>query len=332
MNTTNRSTKPFATFAIIAASSILFCSKGVIAKLAYAQGVDALTVLALRMGFALPFFIAMAVWWSRGAERLAAGDWARMTGLAFVGYYISSLVNFTGLQYVSVGLERIVLYTYPSMVLVISAFLLRKPVRGATWAACVIAWLGIVVAFVGELHTPSRNDHALLGAGLIFASAFTYALFILLSGDVIRRVGSMRFTGIVVGLSCVFILTHALSTRPIELLTSLPAPVYADGLILALLGTVAPSLLLSVGLRRTTPQRFAIIGTVGPVATLFLAWAVLGERPNIAQYLGFALTLAGGLAVSLIKEKSRLSDGMREGSPIEKFCDKNGAPGLNSAT
>ena len=294
---------PLATFAIVATSSILFCSKGVVAKLAYAHGADALTVLTLRMGFALPFFIGMAVWWSRGAEPLTPGDWARLAGLGFLGYYLSSLVNFTGLQYVSVGLERIVLYTYPSMVLAISAFVLKKPIRTATWAACAVAWLGIVVAFVGETHAPVANDHTLLGTGLIFLSAFTYALFILTSGGVIRRVGSMRFTGIAVGFSCVFILVHALVTRPINGLLNLPAPVYGEGLILALLGTVAPALLLSVGLRRTTAQRFAIIGTVGPVTTLLLAWAILGERPNVAQAFGFLLTLGGGLAVSLIKER-----------------------------
>jgi len=294
-----------ATFSIVAASSILFCSKGVVAKLAYAHGVDALTVLTLRMGFAFPFFVGIALWWSRGAVPLSLGDWGRLAGLGFLGYYISSLVNFTGLQYVSVGLERIVLYTYPSMVLAISAFVLRKPVRPATWAACIFAWIGIVIAFVGETRAPSRNDHTLLGAALIFASAFTYALFILMSGNVIRRVGSMRFTGIAVGFSCLFILLHSFLSRPVGALLTLPAPVYGEGLILALLGTVAPALLLSVGLRRTTSQQFAIIGTMGPVATLFLAWAVLGERPNAAQAAGFILTMAGGLAVSLIKEKPR---------------------------
>jgi drug/metabolite transporter (DMT)-like permease len=292
-----------ATFAIVAASSILFCSKGVVAKLAYAHGADAITVLTLRMGFALPFFLAIGWWWSRGQAPLGSGDWGRLAGLGFLGYYVSSLVNFTGLQYVTVGLERIVLYTYPSMVLVFSAFVLRKPVRPVTWIACMIAWLGIVVAFVGETHTPTSNPHTPLGAGLIFTSAFTYALFIMLSGDVIRRVGSMRFTGFAGSFSCLFMLIHSVATRPATGMLHLPASVYGDGLILAVLGTVAPTLLLSIGLRRTSPQQFAIIGTVGPVATLLLAWAVLGERPNLAQTLGFALTVGGGLAVSLIKTK-----------------------------
>jgi drug/metabolite transporter (DMT)-like permease len=317
MNPSTRSTNHLSTFAIVAASSILFCSKGVVAKLAYAQGVDALTVLTLRMAFALPFFIGMAIWWSRGADPLTARDWARLAGLGFLGYYISSFVNFTGLQYVSVGLERIVLYTYPSMVLAISAFVLRKPVRGATWAACAVAWLGIVIAFVGETHAPVGNDHTLWGAALIFTSAFTYAIFILMSGGVIRRVGAMRFTGIAVGFSCLCMLTHALVALPVQSFFALPAQVYGDGLVLALFGTVAPALLLGIGLGRTTPQQFAVIGTVGPVTTLFLAWGILGERPNLAQALGFILTLGGGLAVSLIREKARVPDEVNGGKNLE---------------
>jgi len=292
-----------ATFAIVAGSSILFCSKGVFVKLAYAHGAGTLSVLALRMGMSLPFFLAIAIWYSRGAEPLKARDWAQLAGLGFLGYYVSSLVNFLGLQYVSVGLERIVLYTYPSIVLLISAFVLRKPVRSLTWGACAVAWLGIVAAFVGEMHTPKAGAHTGLGAALIFASAVTYALFILMSGSCIRRVGSMRFTGIAGSISCLLILLHTSVGQPVRTLFALPTPVYVDGAVLALLGTVAPVLLLAIGLQRTGPQQFAIIGTVGPVTTVFLAWFMLGERPNAIQALGFALTLGGGLAVSLLKSE-----------------------------
>lgn len=295
---------PFATFAIVAASSILFCSKGVVAKLAYAHGADAITVLALRMGFALPFFAGMAIWGSRGASRLTLTDWGHLVGLGFIGYYVSSLVNFTGLQYVSVGLERIILYTYPSIVLALSAFVLQKRVRPAVWIACAVAWTGIVAAFAGETHAPSGGQNVALGTTLIFASALTYAVFILLSGTMVRRVGSLRFTGLAAGFSCVFILVHDLLARPLRLLLEQPVAVYGEGLTLAVLGTVAPALLLAIGLKRTTPQQFAIIGMIGPVTTLFLAWAVLGEQPNLVQGLGFALTMGGGLAVSLLKGES----------------------------
>jgi len=292
-----------ATFCLAAGSSILFCSKGVIAKLAYAHGADALSVLALRMGFALPFFIGMIVVSSRGAAVITPADWARLAGLGFIGYYVSSLVNFSGLQYVSVGLERVVLYTYPSLVLAISAFVLRKPVRPAMWAACVVAWLGIVAAFSGEWHSHPTGEHVVLGTTLIFISALTYAIFILLSGDVIKRVGASRFTGLAVGFSCVFVLLHYVATHPAKALLGFAPSVYVDGLLLAVLGTVAPALLMSLALKRAGAQRFAIIGAIGPVATLFLAWGILKEAPNAGQVAGFALTLGGGLFISLMKDK-----------------------------
>ncbi len=289
-----------AIFAIVATSAILFCSKGVVAKLAYAHGADALTVLALRMGFALPCFAVIAALTSFGAPPLGAGDWARLAGLGFIGYYVSSLVNFIGLQYVSVGLERILLFTYPSMVLVISAFVLRRAVSPRTWVACGIAWLGIAAAFLGETHAPVANPHTGLGTALILLSALTYAVFLLLSGGMIRRVGALRFTALAVGFSCLFMLGHAaLTPTTRSALLHLPPAVYGYGLTLAVLGTVVPSLLLGIGLRRSTPQRVAIISSLGPVTTLLLAWAVLGEKPNLAQVAGFALTLGGGLFTSL---------------------------------
>ncbi len=291
------------TFGLAAGSSILFCSKGVIAKLAYAHGADAVSVLALRMGFALPFFIGMIVVSSRNAAPIAAADWGRLVGLGFIGYYVSSLVNFSGLQYVSVGLERVVLYTYPSMVLAMSAFILRKQVRPAMWAACIVAWLGIVAAFSGEWHAHPTGEHVILGTALIFLSALTYAIFILGSGEVIKRVGASRFTGLAVGISCVFVLLHYLATHPVDALLHFPTTVYGDGLLLAVLGTVAPALLMSLAVKRAGAQRFAIIGTIGPVVTLFLAWGILDERPNIGQVLGFVLTLGGGLFISLVRDR-----------------------------
>jgi drug/metabolite transporter (DMT)-like permease len=300
--TTHRSTNAISTFLIVAMSSVLFCSKSVFAKLAYALGADALTVLSLRMGFALPFFITMAVLGSRGQAPLSLKMWLKLAGLGFVGYYLSSLVNFTGLQYVSVGLERVILYTYPTLLLAFSALVLKKHVRSAVWLASSVTWLGILAAFAGEVHNPVANGHAAFGAMLIFASAVSYGTFILLSGGTINRVGSMRFTGIAVGFSCLFILAHEVLTRDVAGLPGQKPAVYGYGLILAIFGTVLPALLLSIGLRRAGAQRFAIISTVGPVTTFALAWAILGERPNFAQLGGFLITLAGGLGVSLLKD------------------------------
>ncbi len=151
------STNGLVTFAIVAASSILFCSKGVVVKLAFSHGVDALTILTLRMVLALPFFVGIVVVASRGVAPLPAGDWLRLAGLGFIGYYVSSLVNFTGLQFVSVALERIILYSYPTLVLIFSAVFLRARVPRLVWGAAAVSWIGIATAYAGELRLAAEK-------------------------------------------------------------------------------------------------------------------------------------------------------------------------------
>lgn len=291
------------TFCIVTAGSILFCSKGVVAKLSYAHGLDPISVLNLRMMFALPFFAAIVLVAARGFPRLAGREWAKLMGLGFLGYYLSSLVNFSGLQYVSVGLERVILFTYPAVVLVLTAAVLRKRVAPRAWVAAAVAWAGVFCAFGGEARVTLPEGNLPLGAALIFTSAVIYAAFILISGDTIRRVGPLLFGGIAVGFSCLFMMIHfALVHSPAEIV-AYPLPVYGHGLLLAVFGTVAPALLMSLGLKRAGPQKFAVMGALGPVATLFLAWSVLGEQPNALQALGLALALTGAVAIARIKSE-----------------------------
>lgn len=306
MKTTAPSSRiSLATFLIVAGSSVFFCTKGIFAKLAYREGVDAISVLALRMAFAFPVFAFMG-WWNRGKEAVAltARDWARLVGLGFFGYYLSSYVNFAGLQFISVGLERVTLYTYPSLVLLGGALIYKKRISRPVVIATVVSYLGILCAFVGEAHGKSEQwQDVALGTGLVFISAVTYAIFILVSGETVKRLGAARFTSCVVGVSCVLILLHFSVTRPIASLFKFSPAVYGYGIILAIFGTVVPSYLLGMGLQRASAQKFAVIGTVGPVVTLVLAWAVLSEPLRPVQLLGFVLSLAGGVAISFLKEK-----------------------------
>lgn len=289
------------TYLIVAACSVFFCSKGVFIKSAYALGADPITVLGLRMAYALPFFLFAAVWSSRRRARLTRGQWFAMTWLGFVGYYLSAVVNFAGLQYISVGLERMVLYTYPSLILLGSALFLGKKISWRMVAAMLVAYLGIVIAFQGEAVGGADAGRTLLGVGLVFTSAVTYAVFVVGSGRLIAEVGSMRFTSHVVGISCLFVLAHFVIQRAVTGPGAIAAGVHAQAMILAVFGTVVPSFLLGIGLKRAGAQRFAIIGTVGPLATLVLAWLVLGEALNGLQVSGFLLTMGGGLMVSLWK-------------------------------
>jgi len=296
-----------STFLIVASSAVLFCSKGVFIKAALALGLDVPTVLALRMVFAAPFFVVVA--WVTERRARAAGNglvlsdagWA--IGLGFLGYYFSSLLNATGLQFVSVGLERMVLYTYPSIVLVVATIRGRSRPSGKIWAAMSMAYLGIVLAFFGELRMVGGDPvgRTAFGAGLVFASAVTYALFLFLCSGTLERVGSVRFTVWTMLTSVVFILGHFVCVHEPTAIVGLPSAAYGYGMILAIFGTVAPAFLMAAGLRRAGPSKFAVISTVGPVVSIVLAWLVLGEIMRPLQVVGFALCIGGGLWVSLGK-------------------------------
>ncbi len=291
------------TFGIIAGSSVCFCSKAVFIKLAYRMGLDTVTVLALRMALALPFF-ALGAWRESKSEAapLTGRDFLAMAGLGFVGYYLSSLINFLGLQFVSVGMERMVLYSYPSLVMLGSAVVLGQRVRAGVVGAMLLAYAGLALGYHGEAQHPVSEKTG-LGVALVFGSAVTYAVFVLGSGQLVRRLGPVRFTSWVVGASCVYVLIHfCLTHRPAALLELTPAA-YGCGLALATIGTVIPSYLMNLGLQRAGATTTSVVGMVGPLSTVALGWWLLGEKMDATQAAGFALTLAGGLLVSLVKKR-----------------------------
>jgi drug/metabolite transporter (DMT)-like permease len=291
-----------ATYGIVAASSLFFCSKAVFVKLAFRYDMDAVTVLALRMAMALPFFL-IGGWLDgrRNPRPISRKDWGMLALLGFFGWYLSSVVNFMGLEHVSVGLERMILYTYPSIVILGSVLFFKKPLRLVVVGAMGISYLGILIGYQAEAATSSAET--LYGALLVFASAVSYAVFVMLSGQVVSRIGPIRFTSCVVGFSAIFVLIHFSLTHPPSLLMNLSSGAYGCGIALAIAGTVIPSYLFGIGLKRAGSQAFAIIGMVGPLGTVFLGWFILGESLNLTQILGLLLTLAGGLAVSLLKDK-----------------------------
>lgn len=294
----------FVTFVIVAACSICFCSKGVLIKLSFLAKADPLTVLALRMAFAFPVFLICA-WvlnW-KSEEALTRRDWGSILGFGFIGYYFSPLVNFAGLQYVSVGLERMLLYTYPTFVVMGGLFFFRERVSTPTWLAVGLTYVGIVVAYSGEAAASGETRWIVFGAALILMSALSYSFFVLFSRRMILRLGAIRFTANVLCVSCLFTFLHYGVTGRYQVLANVSPEAYRYALILAVFGTVVPSFLLGVGLRRAGAQRFAVLSTIGPVATVLLAWAFLGESVNQYQLAGLAITLGGGVMVSLTKAK-----------------------------
>ena len=284
--------------AIAVGGAVLFSTKAIVAKLLYRYHLDAVTVIAFRMLFSLPVFAAVAVWQMRGAPPLSNGDRWRIVGLGLVGYYLSSFFDFLGLQYITVGLERLILFLTPTFVLLISATWLRKHISRPQWLALLISYLGIVLVFVHDLQGDSPN--VALGATLVLGSAAAYAAYLLLSGEMVRRIGSLRLVAYAMCVSSVACIGQFFLLRPAALLVQ-PVEVYGLSLTNGLLCTVAPVFMTMVAVQRVGAGVASQAGMIGPVSTLFLGAVILGEPVTSWQLAGTALVLAGIYTLSKVK-------------------------------
>lgn len=283
-------------FALLAAFG--FSLKAILVKLAYAwHGVDAIALLALRMLFALPFFLALA--WQTGASgaRLSTGDWLRLTWLGLTGYYLASILDFWGLAYITAGLERLILFTYPTLVVVIGAWLGRRRVARREGLALALSYAGIALAFASDLRLSTDRAALLLGSGLVFGSAVAYALYLLASGATIARVGARRTAAYAMLISTGLVLAQFVVTQPLAALRQ-PLSIYGLALAMALFSTVLPSVLLAEAIKRSGAGRVALIGSAGPIITIYLGVVALGEPATGVQLVGAGLVLAGVLLVT----------------------------------
>jgi drug/metabolite transporter (DMT)-like permease len=273
-----------------------FSIKSVLIKLGYLDGVDATTLLALRMGFSLPLFLGMLLWTHRKGTpvRLTGADWRAVVVLGLIGYYLSSFLDFLGLQFISAGLERLILFIYPTLVVLLAAVWTRRPVQRREAAAMVLSYAGIALAFVREVGLDQANLP--LGALLVFGSALSYALYLLGSGVVIARLGGTRFTANAMTISCVAVLLHFTLTHELAALRCPPA-VYGWAALMALFSTVLPSFLVSAGIQLIGASRAALVAAIGPVITLLLARAVLGE-PLTGHVLAGTLLVCLGTSLA----------------------------------
>ena len=285
---------------LVLASAILFSTKSIFIKLAYQETVDAVTLLTLRMVFALPFFLVMVYLSGRSekAVTLTQRDWAVLFLLGFGGYYLASLLDFLGLQYISAGLERLVLFLYPTLTVLITAFVLKRAPSSLTWLAIMVSYVGMTLVVWQDVQHPS--SHLGLGMALVFGSALSYAIYLVGSGEMINRIGANRFTGIALSISCFCCILHFLLVNPFSAL-QVSSRVLALSVTLAIVCTVLPATMLTNGIRRIGASQAALIGAVGPVATLYLGYAVLGETLGWLQGLGTVFVLAGVLLITLKK-------------------------------
>ncbi len=282
-------------FALLAA--VGFSAKAILVKLAYLDHVDAVTLLALRMAFSAPLFIGVAVWARRRhAEPLDTHDRLLVLGLGLIGYYLSSFLDFLGLQYISAGLERLILFLYPTMTVLISAVLYKRAIGRMVIAALALCYVGIALVFLHDVG--AKEGGIVLGSALVFASTLSYAIYLVGAGHAIARIGTLRFTAyasLVASAACVL---QFLVLRPLAAL-DLPVRVYELSIAMAVFSTVLPVFMLSFAIRRIGAGSASLIGSVGPVSTIYMAYVFLGESLSLLQFAGSALVLGGVLVVSL---------------------------------
>jgi drug/metabolite transporter (DMT)-like permease len=291
---------------IVLAGATGFSFKAIFVKAAYALGVDATTLLALRLLFALPAFLLMGLWARGSGEPLTRGDWLAVIGLGFVGYYLSSTLDFLGLLFIPAGLERLILFLTPTLVVLMSAALFKTPIRRHHIISLALSYGGMALVFVSTLRLSQTPNDVLLGGGLVFASAIAFATYMIGSGRVIPRMGTTRFTAYASTIACVFGIVQFLIINPVSAMVQ-PAELYWLVLAMAAVSTVAPIWLMAEGMRRIGSNQTSMISAIGPVMTIFFGWLLLGEAVTLVQIIGSALVLAGVLLVSLKVEAAKSS-------------------------
>jgi len=287
--------------------AIGFSAKAVLIKLAYGYShqLDAITLMLLRMAISLPFFLVVAVWSANDsaktedAQRLNRLDWLMILGLGILGYYIASLLDFAGLQYISAGLERLILFLYPTFVVLFTAAIQRRAINRHQALALGLSYAGMILVFVDNMAAMASSG-LLMGSALVLASAIAFAFFLMGSGMMVKRIGSTRFTAYSMTVACLATGLHFVIQHGVKLL-NLPDSVYWLALIMAVFSTVLPAFLMNAGIRRIGAGSASIISSTGPIATLALAFLLLGEALTLAQLAGTALVLTGVYVVSRAK-------------------------------
>lgn len=281
---------------LVLLAALGFSLKAIFVKLAYPYGVDAITLLALRMGFALPVFLWVGLATQRAGDSLSSGDWGRLFGLGCLGYYGASILDFWGLQYISAGLERLILFTYPTLTILIGVFFQGKAFSKREGIAVVLCYCGIGFAFMHDLGLGEARD-VWIGGALVFGSSISYALYLSGSVSMISRLGAMRFSALATLVSSAVTLLHFSASHPFSAFIQ-PLPVYGWGLAMALFATIIPVFAQAAAIRRIGAGRASLLSMIGPLLTIGFGWWLLGESISLAQMIGAGLVLIGILIVS----------------------------------
>lgn len=283
--------------ACVALSALLFSTKSIFVKMAYHYSIDSTILLALRMAFALPFFLLM-LRFNRSTTPIKANrqHYIGLVIAGVVGYYGASIFDFWGMEYISASLERLILFMYPTLTVMLSALYLRQKIKASTWWAIAISYAGMAFVFLGNQH--EESTHLVLGSSLVFAGALAYAGYLVASGVLIPHFGAVRFTAfaLIIATLCCFL--HFLLSHSLILLKQLPIQVWLLSAVLGFFCTFLPAILLTQGIKRIGASQAALISGISPVITLALGAWLLNEQLTLWQFLGAGLILVGVIFIS----------------------------------
>ncbi|GAB2548995.1 DMT family transporter [Spirosoma aerophilum] len=274
-------------------AAFCFASKGILIKLAYQYPIDAISLLTLRMLFALPFYAIISIHLARKSPhvQLTVRQWVTLGMLGITGYYFASYFNFLGLVYITASLERILLFVYPTFVLLMNAVGFGRRVTRLQLLALFLTYAGILLAFWGNVESSVQKD-VVKGAFWVILSGLVYAIYLVGSDRIIARTGSQRFTCYAMMAATVPTVLHCVLQNGLHL-GSYPAPIYVLGLSMGIFVTVIPTFMIAEGIKRIGSGNASIIASVGPIFTIILSTTILHETISVAQTIGTLLVLAG---------------------------------------
>lgn len=297
--------KRYSLILLVLLSSVGFSTKGILAKLAYRYSIEPIPLLTLRMLAAAPFFVLVFLYTEKfSARKLTGKEHLGIITNGFLGLYLSAFLDFKGLTYISAGLERTILFSYPTIVLFLSFFLFRKRPSKNQYIAVVVTYVGLAIALVADWNEVGTQVG--IGAGLVFGCAISFALYMVRSSKYISVIGSLRYTSLALLWATIMTTLHTLVFYPIDTLHQ-PLEVFQIVAVMAVIATVFPSLMLSVGLKHLGASNAAIISSIGPVSTILLSSALLGEPITFSQVIGAALVITGVAVIAIEKESNQIS-------------------------
>ncbi len=295
-------------FALV--GTLLFSMKAIFVKLSYLEGIDTLSLLLLRMVFALPFylFVISRLWRSNVKKwrSISTKHWISLAVAAILGYYLSSFLDFMGLRFIDASVERLILFIYPTFIAIISFLAFGERVSRLQFGALALSYVGLFFVFGHNLGDLSMTSTFWKGAMLICACAVTFALFMVMSQWLIPIFGATSFTSISMTIACFFVIGHFLTVHEVRGILSHTTNVYVYALAMATIATVIPSYIVNYAIQRIGATRAAILASVGPISTISLAYLLLGERLLPIQIVGALLIIVGVTIVSVeVKRKAK---------------------------